>query len=141
MATATIIDTHTDEVATKTDELEQLAVQLAGEHRRTHTEKVSSRLLKRLEQEARLLQDAYEYFGQASRQDLNLSYAAEWILDNFYLVQQTVRQIGEDMPRQYYGQLPKLAVSSLAGFPRVFGVAWAFIGYSATQFDLEQVRR
>ena len=52
-------------------------------------------LLKRLETEAKLLHSAYEYFGKASRQDLNLSYAAEWVLDNFYLVQQTVRQIGE----------------------------------------------
>src|SRR5260370_3194956 len=141
MATATIIEAQTEEPVVKIDDLEQLAFQLAEQHKRTQAGKAGPFLLKRLEQEAKLLQDAYEYFGKASREDLNLSYAAEWVLDNFYLVQQTVRQIGEDMPRHYYEQLPKLVESPEAGFPRVFAVAWAVIGYSASQFDIEQVRR
>src|SRR5260370_11205476 len=141
MGRGRIIEAQIDECVVKSDDIEQWAVQLSEQHKRTHAGKAGPFLLKRIEQEAKLLQDAYEYFGKASREDLNLSYAAEWVLDNFYLVQQTVRQIGEDMPRHYYEQLPKLAATPEAGFPRVFAVAWAVIGYSASQFDIEQVRR
>ena len=35
-----------------------------------------------------------------------LSHAAEWMLDNFYLAQQSLRQVREDMPRSFYRQLP-----------------------------------
>ncbi len=44
-----------------------------------------------------------------------LSHAAEWLLDNYYLAQQSLRQIREDMPRGFYRQLPKLAAGPLPG--------------------------
>ncbi len=56
-----------------------------------------------------------ELFRAATRQlqsrsnPQSLSEAAEWMLDNFYLVQQSCRQIREDMPPSFYRQLPKLA--------------------------------
>jgi cyclic beta-1,2-glucan synthetase len=56
-----------------------------------------------------------------------LSYEAEWLLDNFYVVQQTVRQIRESMPKGYYRRLPKLESSPMAGYPRVFALALAII--------------
>ena len=48
--------------------------------------------------------------SNASAQDTALSSAAEWLLDNYYLVVQALRQIEEDLPESYYRQLPKLAV-------------------------------
>jgi len=45
------------------------------------------------------------------------------MLDNFYLAQQSLRQIREDMPRGFYRQLPKLAAGPLAGYPRIYDVA------------------
>ena len=99
MLTATVLETQTNEAVVKTDDVEQLAQQLAQQHIHARAGKAAYSLLKRLETEAKLLHSAYEYFGKASRQDLNLSYEAEWVLDNFYLVQQTVRQIG-GIPQQ-----------------------------------------
>jgi cyclic beta-1,2-glucan synthetase len=34
--------------------------------------------------------------------------AAEWLLDNEYLVARAVRQIGQDLPRGFYARLPTL---------------------------------
>ena len=66
------------------------------------------------------LQDAHQHFVNASAQDLALSSAAEWLLDNYYLVVQALRQIEEDLPESYYRQLPKLVAdySSLRKSPR-----------------------
>ena len=57
---------------------------------------------------ASLLRDAYEFFSQRSEDEPLLSPAAEWLLDNFYMVQEALRQIREDLPDQYYSELPKL---------------------------------
>jgi hypothetical protein len=70
-----------------------------------------------------------------------LSRAAEWMLDNFYLAQQSLRQIREDMPRGFYRQLPKLAAGPLAGYPRIYAVAEQLVADSGARLDMEQVQR
>jgi hypothetical protein len=61
-----------------------------------------------------------KHFAQPSEVPGILSYAAEWLLDNFYIVQQAVRQIREDMPTGCYRRLPKLESTPLEGYPRVY---------------------
>ena len=41
----------------------------------------------------------------------------------------------------YYRQLPKLAEGPFAGYPRVFGVAWAFVAHTDSRFDPEILSR
>ena len=92
-------------------------------------------LLAQLPRLTQQLQDAHEYFVNASSQDLALSSASEWLLDNYYLVVQALRQIEEDLPESYYRQLPKLASdyplteSPHAGQPRIYAAAYAFWTY------------
>lgn len=66
---------------------------------------------------------AHTDFTQIAQKELVIPYAGEWFLDNFYIVQQAVRQIVEDMPPDYYNQLPKLVSGPLAGYPRVYALA------------------
>ncbi|KAA5604003.1 glycosyl transferase [Roseospira marina] len=61
--------------------------------------------------------------------------AAEWLLDNYHLVEKQIRQIHDHLPAGYYRQLPKLAAGPLAGYPRVFGLAWAFIAHTDSHID------
>ena len=60
------------------------------------------------------------------------------MLDNFYVVKQTFRQIEEDLPASFLNQLPKLDGTSLQGHPRIFALAREWIGYSQSQIDLTQ---
>ena len=56
--------------------------------------------------------------------------AAEWLLDNYHLVEEQIREIREDLPPSFYRLLPKLAEGPLLGYPRVFGLAWAFVAHT-----------
>ena len=67
--------------------------------------------------------------------------AAEWLLDNYHLVEEQIREIRDDLPPGYYRQLPKLADGPFAGYPRVFGIAWAFVAHTDSRFDPEMLRR
>jgi cyclic beta-1,2-glucan synthetase len=66
--------------------------------------------------------------------------AAEWLLDNYHLVEEQVREIRDDLPPGYYRQLPKLAEGPFAGYPRVFGLAWAFVAHTDSHFDPASLR-
>ena len=67
--------------------------------------------------------------------------AAEWLLDNYHLVEEQIREIREDLPPGYYRQLPKLAEGPFAGYPRVFGLAWAFVAHTDSHFDPDILSR
>ena len=63
--------------------------------------------------------------------------AAEWLIDNFHLVERQIRQISSDLPPSYYRQLPKLSAGPFAGYPRVLGIAWAFVAHTDSGFDAD----
>ena len=70
-----------------------------------------------------------------------LTASAEWLFDNFPLVEQQIREIRNDLPPGYYRQLPKLVAGPFAGLPRVFGLAWAFVAHTDSRFDPAMLRR
>ena len=67
--------------------------------------------------------------------------AAEWLVDNYHLVEKQIHEIHSDLPPGYYRQLPKLAAGPFAGYPRVFGIAWAFVAHTDSRFDPEMLVR
>ncbi|HZD10219.1 MAG TPA: hypothetical protein VE553_02675, partial [Candidatus Binatia bacterium] len=98
--------------------------------------------MQRLEQQEALLQRAYESFLRASQEEPVLSYAAEWYLDNYYLLQRVHKQILEDFPARYYLELPKIAADGpLDGYPRVFDMARQLIVLDRCEVDEQRIRR
>ncbi len=79
--------------------LEELAHHLAEIHTDTHiSPKPWVLLAKHLRTWEDTLQVAYQHFNAASVKDPAFSRAGEWMLDNFYIVKQTFRQIEEGLP-------------------------------------------
>ena len=121
--------------------IEKLARQLAAAHSAVRQPGDKPSLTDDLEGYRRLFREANRYFMGASEQELSISYAAEWMLDNYHVVLQALRQIGEDMPVKYYHQLPKLTGGPLQGYPRVYALAFEIIMFSKGEIDLDAVRR
>ena len=119
--------------------LENLARQLARSHALSRRPRRRPPLLDRLREQEVLLHDAYQRFAETSEVQLALSYAAEWLLDNFYTVRQALRQVREDMPEGYYRRLPKLATSHLEGYPRIYAIAREIIKHCESHLNLDRV--
>jgi len=117
-------------------DLEQLARNLADEHKVSHQLEEKPWLTALLERYASKFEVAYQHLRNASESELVLSVAAEWIQDNVHVIRQALRQIGEDLTPDYYRQLPKLAGGPLAGYPRVYSLARHFILSSRAQLEM-----
>ena len=124
-----------DGEARPADTPEQIAHELAGSQSVAKRGRRAPPLTGYLPRQEALLRQAYRHFVEASESRRVLSYAAEWLLDNFYVVLQAIRQVREDMPRTYYAQLPRLDGSALAGYPRVYTIAHAIIASSEGYLD------
>ena len=75
------------------------------------------------------LAEAHRYFREASQQKVPLTYASEWVLDNYYIIRQALQQIEEDLPFSFYEELPRLTNEPLKDFPRIYAIARAVLSY------------
>ncbi len=98
-------------------------------------------LIEHLDIHERQLEDAYEHFASASVNEVSISYAGEWLLDNNYILHQAIRFIREDMPEGFYTQLPKLDGGPLEGYPRVYRLAVALVKNYYSPLDYESIYR
>jgi len=124
------------------EHLEERARQLATSHTASRRPGHGKAFLSLLQRQERLLLLAHRYFESVSEEQLGRSYtAAEWMLDNFYVVRQSIRQIRDDMPGSYYRQLPKLDTTPLKDHPRVYAVARELLDACESQLDLDRIVR
>src|SRR5438132_7744480 len=117
------------------ERLEQHAESLATAQQITTTPMPRRSLAVRLRDNEKVLLEAYRAIGSTAGEGRAMTPAAEWLLDNYHVVEEQIREIRDDLPSGYYRQLPKLADGPFAGYPRVFGVAWAFIAHTDSRFD------
>ena len=110
---------------------------LGETHRAQHVTGRSSAFFPRLEDNIRTLREAQHYIGAHAATGHQVSPAAEWLLDNFHLIEGQLKEIHEGLPRRYFRDLPVLTDEPLAGLPRVYGIAWAFVAHTDGAFDEE----
>lgn len=121
--------------------LETLARRLANEHLNVRQSTRRPSLLARLNACEQRLREAYRFFAAAPPEVQARSHAAEWLLDNFYLLKRSARQIREAMPPGYYRHLPALAQPPFQGLPRVYAIARVLTAEGHERLDLTQVER
>jgi cyclic beta-1,2-glucan synthetase len=123
------------------ERLEQHAESLAAAHRAAGKPPKRRNLLPRVRENARVLLAAYRNIAATVLAKREITPAAEWLLDNFHVVDEQLRGIRDHLPRGYYRLLPKIGVGHLAGYPRVFGLAWAYVAHTDSRFELETLQR
>jgi len=123
------------------ERLEQHAESLAAAQIVTTVASQGRPLVPRVLENGRVLLDAYRITARAIREEQTITPAAEWLVDNFHIVDEQLREIQDDLPVGYYRKLPKLSSGHLEGYPRVYGVAWAFVAHTDSRFDPEVLRR
>jgi len=122
------------------EHLEQYAQTLAAEHKVVR-KKGPILLLPRLEDNGRKLVWAYRILVESIREGRTISPAAEWLVDNFHIIEEQLREIREDLPKRYYYELPKLAVGDLKNYPRIYAVAVGLIAHTDSRLETETLRR
>ena len=107
---------------------------LAGEGRRDH-------LLGRLVENESVLVGSCNLLMSAVRANRRITPAGEWLLDNFYLIEEQIRTARRHFPKRYSRELPLLASGPSAGLPRVYDIALEAIAHGDGRVDPESLNR
>ncbi|WMD22242.1 glucoamylase family protein [Achromobacter seleniivolatilans] len=92
-------------------------------------------LLPRLTENQTLLAQVCALLIESMRQNRQITPADEWLLDNFYLIEEQIRLAKRHLPKGYSRSLPKLAEGPSAGLPRVYDIALEMISHSDARID------
>ncbi len=130
--------TTSQPVSTINEQAKKLVETLLEEHSAASVGQgaVKAVLLDDLKQYETYLVEAHRIFRDATNEELSLSYAAEWLLDNYYIVREATREITEDLPTGFYRRLPLLEKGPLQGLPRIYAITRTLLTYHKLRIDL-----
>ena len=121
------------------DQMEHHGKALAASHTLS-TGRPQDRLLKRLADNEEVLLGVRNLLTQAVQANLRIAPAGEWLLDNFYLIEEQIRTAKRHLPKGYSRELPRLQDGQSAGLPRVYDLALETIAHGDGSVDPESLR-
>ncbi len=113
---------------------------LAASHRLAPSS-LPDQLLPRLAANESVLVDVCAQLTSAVAEKSRIAPAADWLLDNFYLIEEQIRTAKRDLPKGYSRELPRLAAGPSAGRPRVYDIALESISHCDGRVDTETLGR
>jgi cellobiose phosphorylase len=122
------------------EQMEQYGRTLAGLHSLSSA-RVSEQLLSRLAANEGVLIAAHGLLAGAIKEGRRITPAGEWLLDNFYLIEEQIRTARRHLPKGYSRELPRLSNGPSMGLPRVYDIALETISHADGRLDPEGLRR
>ncbi|MBK9470762.1 MAG: cyclic beta 1-2 glucan synthetase [bacterium] len=122
------------------DQMELHGKVLAGLHRLADG-RARERLLARLSENEALLLDVHDLLTEDVQSDRRITPAGEWLLDNFYVIEEQIRTASRHLSKGYSRELPSLAAGPSAGLPRVYDIALETISHGDGRVDPENLSR
>ncbi|MGA2028404.1 MAG: glucoamylase family protein, partial [Syntrophobacteraceae bacterium] len=109
-----------------------------------HSHKLSpgrprDRLLRRLAENEGVLLGVCNLLTEAAKTDRRITPAGEWLLDNFYFIEEQIRTAKRHLPKGYSKELPLLLDGPSAGLPRVYDIALETISHGDGRVDPESL--
>ncbi|MFI5124264.1 MAG: GH36-type glycosyl hydrolase domain-containing protein [Chitinophagales bacterium] len=120
------------------EQLEAYARNLAKTHQIT-IDRTPEQLLKRLAENEEILLEVHNLLTESAKKNIRITPAGEWLLDNFYLIEEQVYTGKKHLPKGYSKGLPQLLKGPSAGLPRVYDLAIELIAHSDGRVDLNSL--
>ncbi|HYE84242.1 MAG TPA: glucoamylase family protein [Clostridia bacterium] len=121
------------------EELERHALEIARKHVVGKSSRMYYSLETRMNKNFRFITSVYKDLNEYSNVRSSVTPAAEWLLDNFYIVEEQVKEIRQNLSKKYYSQLPRLKSGALKGYPRVYAIALELVSHTDGRFDDKQL--
>jgi cellobiose phosphorylase len=122
------------------DQMEQHGKSLAAAHKVT-TAHGPDQLLPSLAANETVLIETCNLLTKAVTANRRITPAGEWLLDNFYLIEEQIRTAKRHLPKNYSRELPRLAGGASSGLPRVYDIASEVIAHADGRVDPETLGR
>jgi len=117
------------------EELEGHAKKIAIEHAIPGKSNFPNWPLPRMNDNYDFILSVYKDLNEDIRKKFSVSSSAEWLLDNFYILEEQVKGLRRDLSKRSYSRLPVLKSGFLKGYARIFAIAVELVAHTDGQID------
>ena len=119
-----------------TEQMERFGISLAKTHKLS-TEPEQDHLLKRLANNEMILHEVRKLLTDSIKKKHQIPPAGEWLIDNFYLIEENISSAKLHFPKGYSEDLPQLANGSTPGLARIYDIVLRIISHNDGRIDIE----
>lgn len=116
-------------------EIEKHAVEVARGHISVKSARNSNWLASRVLRHYRQIFDIYKKINDDIAQGFPVPPAAEWLLDNFYIIEEQAKDIHQNLKKLNHSRLPVLKKGYIKGYPRIFAIAFELVTHTDGNID------
>jgi len=121
------------------EEAEKHAIEIARAHVVKRKNIWPRWIIPRLVKNFRFIREVYHQLSSDVEKAFPTSPAAEWLLDNFYIIEEQVNEIKQNLSRKSYTRLPVLKSGRLKGYPRIYAIALELIAHTDGRLDEKNI--
>ncbi len=121
------------------EELKRYAEQIARNHPVGKSARSFHWLIRKLNENYASITAVYKTHNQDIRDGSPVAPAAEWLLDNFYIIEEQVKLIRKNLSRGQFTRLPVLKGGYLKGYPRIYAIALELVAHSDGRIDTKRI--
>lgn len=123
------------------EDLEKHALEISNHYSSSKNINCKRKLIKNLDKSYSSIIKGYEYIDKDVRDKKEVAPAAEWLLDNLYLVEKEYKHIKQNMPEKYYKNLPVLDRGIMKGYPRIYNIAVELVSHTDGRIDEDTIEK
>jgi cyclic beta-1,2-glucan synthetase len=121
-------------------QLENYLEKIASDHILKDNSNKNTYPIPRLEENFSYITKTYELLNSHLKMGINTHPAGEWLLDNYYIIEETVKTIKKELTLKKYKNFVSLATGPYKGFARIYVVACEIVAYTEGKIDRKNLQ-
>ena len=120
-------------------QLEKYLEKIASNHNTITKTQKNTYPIPQLIENFKTIEEVYNLLNEHLKLGINIHPAGEWLLDNFYIIEETVKQIQKELPLKKYTNFVGIANGEYKGFARIYVLASEIVAYSDNKIEKENL--
>ena len=122
-------------------ELEEYLEKVGAMHNLAQKSGKETYPITRLQENFYLIKEVYELLNDHVKQGIPIHPAGEWVLDNFYIIEETVKSIKQELSIKKYTNFVGLKNDLYDGFARIYVLASEIVNYTDNKIEAENLEK
>ena len=123
------------------NELETYLQKVASDHSLQNKSNKNTYPIPRLKENFELITDVYHMLNEHIKLNIPIHPAGEWILDNYYVIEENVKAIKNDLTLKKYTHFLGIQNGIESGFARSYVLASEIVNYTDNKIDNKNLKK
>ena len=122
------------------NQLGEYIEKIAASHNLQHFSDTKTYPIPRLKENFKFITKTYNILNEHIKMGIDIYPAGEWLLDNYYIIEESVQTIIKEISHKKYKSFIGLSNSPYNGFARIYVLAHEIVAYTDNKIDYDNLK-